>query len=154
MTPAVNELKKNKISHTLHHYDHDPKHPSYGLEAAEKLGVDPGRVFKTLVLQLDDGRLAVAVLPVSLKLNLKKAAAACGSKKAEMAPKGLVEKSTGYILGGVSPLGQKKRLLTVINSSAAIYPTILVSGGRRGLEIDLSPADLARLTGGRLHDLV
>lgn len=151
MTPAVNELKRKKITYTLHSYDHDPKHPSYGLEAAEKLGIDPDRVFKTLVIQLDDGRLAVAVLPVSTQLNLKKAAAACGCKKAAMADKAVVEKTTGYVLGGVSPLGQKKRLTTVIDASAADHSTILISGGRRGLDIEISPTDLARLTGGRLH---
>lgn len=154
MTPAVNELKRKKIAFTIHSYEHDPKHPSYGLEAAEKLAIDPARVFKTLVIQLDDGRLAVAVLPVSTHLNLKKAAAACGSKKAAMADKAVVEKTTGYVLGGVSPLGQKKRLATVIDSSAVEYSTILISGGRRGLDIEISPADLVALTGGRLHQVI
>ena len=154
MTPAINELKKKKIAFTLHSYEHDPKHPSYGLEAAEKLAIDPDRVYKTLVIQLDDGRLAVAVLPVATQLNLKKAAAACGCKKAAMADKAVVEKTTGYVLGGVSPLGQKKRLTTVIDASAADHSTILISGGRRGLDIEISPADLAGLTGGRLHRVI
>lgn len=155
MTPAVNEAKRHRITYTLHQYDHDAtNHPSYGLEAAEKLVVEPERVFKTLVIQLDNGSLVVAIVPVSGMLNLKQAAVACGSKKAVMADKSLVEKTTGYKLGGVSPLGQKKRLQTIVASSAASFQTIFVSGGRRGLEIELRPDDLLRLTGGTLHDLM
>lgn len=154
MTPAIAAATKRNIPFTLHHYSHDPNHSSFGLEAAEKLHITPDRVFKTLVIRLDDASLAVTVLPVSSKLNLKRAAAACGSKKAEMAEKTLVEKTTGYVLGGVSPLGQKKRLPTIIHASAADHPTVFVSGGRRGLEIELSPADLLDLTGGRLDNLV
>ncbi len=116
------------------------------MEAAEKLNIDVARVFKTLVLQLDDGKLTVGIVPVSGQLNLKQQAKAAGGKKAAMADAKLVEKSTGYVLGGVSPLGQKKRLATIIDSSATNYETILVSAGRRGLEIELSPDDLCRLT--------
>lgn len=146
MTPAINEAKKQKIEYKIHQYSHDANHSSYGIEAAEKLNVDVDRVFKTLVLQLDNGKLTVGIVPVSGQLNLKQQAKAAGGKKAAMADAKLVEKSTGYVLGGVSPLGQKKRLATVIDSSATNHETILVSAGRRGLEIELSPDDLCRLT--------
>ena len=153
MTPAINYAKKHKIKHAIHKYKHDPKHPSFGLEAAEKLGLDPDQVFKTLVAQLDDGELAVAILPVTKQLDLKQFAKACGVKKGAMADKALVEKTTGYILGGVSPLGQKKRLKTVLDSSAERFSTIHVSGGRRGLEIELSPKDLVKHTNGSVHTI-
>lgn len=146
MTPAINEAKKQKIEYTIHQYSHNANHSSYGIEAAEKLNVDVARVFKTLVLQLDNGKLTVGIVPVSGQLNLKQQAKAAGGKKAAMADAKLVEKSTGYVLGGVSPLGQKKRLATVIDSSARNHETILVSAGRRGLDIELSPDDLCRLT--------
>ena len=152
MTPAINAAKKAKIPFTVHEYAHDPDCSSYGLEAAEKLGVDPARVFKTLVADLG-GELVVAVIPVEGMLGLKGLARAAGAKKAAMADKGLVERTTGYVLGGVSPLGQKKRLRTFIDSSAQALPTIHVSAGRRGLEIELAPEDLARLTGGRFAEL-
>ncbi len=148
MTPAVNILKKEKISYTLHKYQHDSKTSSYGLEAAEKLDLPPGRVFKTLMASLDTGELVVAVVPVASMLNLKELARSCNSKKSAMAEKAIVEKSTGYVLGGVSPLGQKKQLRTCIDASAKMFPTIYVSAGRRGLEIELNPHDLADLTGG------
>ncbi len=146
MTPAINAAKKKKIPYTLHQYSHDPTSDSYGKEAAEKLGIPEERVFKTLVVQLDTGKLAVAVIPVSTTLSMKQLARAAGAKKAAMADKGLVQKTTGYVLGGVSPLGQKKRITTIIDSSAEEFPTIHVSAGRRGLEIELKPADLAVLT--------
>lgn len=146
MTPAINAAKKRKIAYTVHQYGHDPDHDSYGKEAAEKLGLAEESVFKTLVVQLDNGSLAVAVLPVSSMLSMKLIAKATGSKKAAMADKEQVERTTGYVLGGVSPLGQKKRLVTVIDSSAKALSTIFVSAGRRGLEIELKPADLATLT--------
>ena len=142
MTPAVNYLKKHKVAFRLHKYSHDPKHQSYGLEAAEKLALDPQRVFKTLVVQLDDRELAVAILPVVTQLNLKLLARQCGAKKAALADARAVAASTGYVLGGVSPLAQKKRLRTIIDSSAVKHETIFVSGGRRGLEIEISPHDL------------
>lgn len=146
MTPAINAAKKKKIVYKIHQYSHDPGHDSYGKEAAEKLGIAEERVYKTLVVQLDKGSLTVAVIPVSSMLSMKLIAKAAGAKKAVMADKELVEKTTGYVLGGVSPLGQKKRLVTVIDSSAKNFPTVLVSAGRRGLEIELKPADLAALT--------
>lgn len=147
MTPAIHLATKTKISHRLHEYVHDPAAESYGLEAAEKLGLPADRVFKTLVVQLDNQSYAVAVLPVSTLLSLKAMAKAVGSKKVLMAPKPDVARITGYVLGGVSPLGQKRRLRTVIDASAREFATVFVSAGRRGLEIELSPADLAGLTG-------
>lgn len=146
MTPAINILKKKKIPHTVHQYEHQPGSDSYGMEAAAKLGVDEAQVFKTLVVSLDDSSLAVAVIPVSSMLSMKLIARARNARKAVMADKNLVQKTTGYVLGGVSPLGQKKRIPTVIDASARDFPTIFVSGGRRGLDIELAPADLATLT--------
>lgn len=153
MTPAINHAKKNKISFTIHKYKHDPAHESFGLEAAEKLALDPEQVYKTLVARLDNAELAVAVLPVSRMLNLKSFARACGVKKAVMADKAVVEKTTGYVLGGVSPLGQKKKLKTIVDAAAADHRSIYVSAGRRGLEIELSPDDLLRLTSGTLQPI-
>jgi Cys-tRNA(Pro)/Cys-tRNA(Cys) deacylase len=153
MTPAINYAKKNKITFAIHKYKHDPAHESFGLEAAEKLSLDPEQVFKTLVARLDNAELAVAILPVSRMLNLKSFARACGVKKAVMADKTVVEKTTGYVLGGVSPLGQKKRLKTIVDAAAADHRSIYVSAGRRGLEIELSPDDLLRLTCGELQSI-
>ena len=147
MTPCINILKKQKITHTIHKYKHDPKAKSYGLEAVEMLDLDKNRVFKTLVISADE-QLAVAIVPVSSKLNLKLFAKAMGAKKAEMAEVSKVEKTTGYILGGVSPIGQKKRLKTFIDSSARDLETVFVSAGRRGLEVEISPDDLALVVGG------
>lgn len=147
MTPGINSAKKAKVAHTLHEYHHDPAAASYGLEAAEKLGLDPARVFKTLVVTVDGKEPVVAVLPVSATLSMKLIAKAAGGKKAAMADKGDVQRATGYVPGGVSPLGQKKRLKTVIDESARQFDSIYVSAGRRGLEIELAPTDLARLTG-------
>lgn len=148
MTPAINIAKKHKVTHNIHEYTHDEAAESYGLEAAEKMGVSEQRVFKTLVVMLDNTQLAVGVLPVSSMLSMKLMAKAAGAKKAVMADKTDVARSTGYVLGGVSPLGQKKQLKTVIDVSAKNYPTIYVSAGRRGLEIELSPDDLIKLTRG------
>ena len=142
MTPAINLAKKNRIVHTVHEYAHDAKSESYGLEAAEKLGVPGERVFKTLVVNVDNQSLAVGVVPVTSMLSIKLIAKAVGAKKATMAEQSDVERSTGYVLGGVSPMGQKKRLKTIIDSSARNFDTIYVSTGRRGLEIELSPEDL------------
>ncbi len=147
MTPGIEAARKANVAHIIHQYDHDPKSESYGLEAAEKLGLDPDRVCKTLMVEMDNGELVVGVVPVSAMLNLKRIARAAGAKKAAMADKQKVQRTTGYVLGGVSPLGQKKRLKTVIDESARQHPTIHVSAGRRGLEIELSPDDLASLTG-------
>ncbi len=147
MTPAINCVKKAKVKYQLHHYEHDSQASSYGEEAAAKLLVSSDRVFKTLLVSLGGKDLAVAVTPVSRQLNLKLAAAVFGAKKAVMADPKVVERATGYVLGGVSPLGQKKRLSTVIDESAQVFTSIYVSAGRRGLDIELSPADLAGLTG-------
>lgn len=153
MTPGILAAKKAKVSFTVHEYEHDPTAESYGNEAAEKMGVDPNRVFKTLVVSIDGKELAVAVLPVTHLLSLKLIARAANAKKAAMADKPDVQRSTGYVLGGVSPLGQKKRLKTFIDGSAEQFDTVFVSAGKRGLEIELAPADLARLTNGQFAPL-
>jgi Cys-tRNA(Pro)/Cys-tRNA(Cys) deacylase len=145
-TPATALLAKQKIAHALHSYEHDPRHDSYGLEAAEALGVAPERVFKTLVAEVD-GVLAVGVVPVTGQLDLKALAAALGGKKAKMADVAEAERVTGYVAGGISPLGQRKRLRTVLDSSATAFDTVYCSAGRRGLEVELAPAALADLTG-------
>ncbi|MBW4716269.1 Cys-tRNA(Pro) deacylase [Saccharothrix obliqua] len=144
-TPATALLDKQKVAHKLHSYDHDPRHESYGLEAAEALGISPDRVFKTLVAEVD-GRLAVGVVPVTGQLDLKALAAALGGKKARMADVTAAERATGYVAGGISPLGQKKRLPLALDASAEDHGTIYCSAGRRGLEVELNPADLVRLT--------
>lgn len=146
MTPAINRAKKARITFTVHEYEHDPSGESYGLEAAHKMGVDPESVFKTLVVSDGGKDLVVAVVPVSGQLDLKQLAKAVGVKKVAMADVKLVERTTGYVVGGVSPLGQKKQLSTVIDESAQALGTMYVSAGRRGLEIELSPGDLASLT--------
>ena len=145
MTPAVNILKKARIPYVLHQYDHDSDCSSYGMEAAEKLGMDPERVYKTLVTETDSGNMVVSIIPVSAMLDLKALAKIVKAKKMQMADKEKVERTTGYILGGVSPLGQKKRLKTVIDGSSKNYGTIFISGGRRGLDIELAPDKLAGL---------
>lgn len=145
MTPALTLLKKNNIHYVVHEYQHDPANTSYGLEAAEKLQLNVKQVFKTLVVAIDNKTLAVAVIPVAAKLNMKQFAKILNAKKAEMAEPKAVIKSTGYILGGVSPLGQKKRLPTVIDNSAEDLNTVYVSAGKRGLEIELEPLALQKL---------
>lgn len=147
MTPAINAAKQAKVPFCIHEYLHDPKAESYGEEAAEKLDLPLQQVYKTLVVSLDGKTLAVAVVPVAGMLDMKHCAAALGGKKCEMATQKDAERATGYVLGGISPLGQKKRLRTVIDASAQQFATIFVSAGRRGLEIELAPADLAALTG-------
>ena len=145
-TPALQLLAREGVAHEVRAYDHDPAVTAYGLEAAEALGVDPAQVFKTLLADLG-GELVVAIVPVVGSLDLKALAAALGGKKATMADPRTAERTTGYIVGGISPLGQKKRLRTVIDASADAYATVLVSAGRRGVDVELAPADLARLTG-------
>ena len=142
-TPAIVAAERAGIAFTVHAYAHDLTAASYGLEAAEQLGVDPARVYKTLVADVD-GILTVAIVPVEAQLDLK----ALG-KRARMADTKLAERTTGYVAGGISPLGQRKRLPTVLDDSALAHDTIHVSAGRRGLEIELAPADLLALTGGR-----
>ena len=154
MTPAVNLAKKLKLTYQIHEYEHDPSAQSYGEEAADKLGVKPQQVFKTLVVSDDNDKLAVAVVPVCSKLNLKKIAKAIGSKKVQMADPNLVERSTGYVLGGVSPLGQKKRLVTVIDETAKVHSTIFVSAGKRGLEIELPAEQLATALAAKFADIM
>jgi Cys-tRNA(Pro)/Cys-tRNA(Cys) deacylase len=144
-TPATVALAKADVPFTLYPYDHDPAAPSYGREAAEALAVAPERVFKTLVADVD-GTLTVAVVPVSGQLDLKALAAAVGGKRAGMADPARAERTTGYVLGGISPLGQRKTLPTVVDDSALGFPTVLVSAGRRGLDLELSVDDLVRLT--------
>jgi Cys-tRNA(Pro)/Cys-tRNA(Cys) deacylase len=144
MTPAVVAAERAGIPFTLHEYEHDPSASSYGLEAAAKTGVDPARVFKTLVV-VQDGALSVAIVPVSAQLDLR----ALG-KRAALADRAAAERATGYVLGGISPLGQRKRLPTLVDESALGHDTIFVSAGRRGLEIELAPADLVRLTDARV----
>ncbi|MEE1892015.1 Cys-tRNA(Pro) deacylase [Pseudomonas otitidis] len=146
MTPAIDLLKKAKAEHRVLTYTHDPKAPSYGLEAAEKLGLDPARVFKTLLAATEKGELLVAVVPVAGSLDLKALAHAAGAKKADMAPADAAQRATGYLVGGISPLGQKKRLRTFIDRSALDHPTIHVSAGRRGLEVELAAQVLAEHT--------
>jgi len=152
MTPCIDTLKKRNISHTIYKYKHDPKSKSYGIEAVEMLGLDENRVFKTLVISADE-QLAVAIVPVSSKLNFKLFAKAIGAKKVEMAEVSKVENSTGYILGGVSPIRQKNKLKTFIDSSAKMLDTIFVSAGRRGLEVELKPDDLAEAVDGIFVEL-
>jgi Cys-tRNA(Pro)/Cys-tRNA(Cys) deacylase len=144
-TPATVALTRAGVEHTVHTYDHDPAAASYGGEAAEAMGVDPGRVFKTLFTSVD-GRLVVGVVPVSGQLDLKAVAAATGGKKAVMADPADAERATGYVVGGISPLGQKRAHPTVVDASALDHPTVFVSGGRRGMEIELSPAALVAAT--------
>ena len=151
-TPAVTAAARAGVDFEVHRYDHDPEEPSYGQEAAEMLGVDEDRVFKTLVAFVD-GHLAVAVVPVSGQLDLKRLAAALGGHKASMVHPSEAERATGYVVGGISPLGQKRKLPTVVDSSAERWSTIFVSGGRRGLELEIAPADLARLVGAKLAPL-
>ncbi|WP_103530278.1 Cys-tRNA(Pro) deacylase [Streptomyces sp. SM11] len=145
-TPATVTLTAAGTAFTVHTYDHDPSSPSYGGEAAEALGVSPDRVFKTLVADVD-GDLTVAVVPVAGSLDLKALAAAVGGKRAAMADPAAAERTTGYVRGGISPLGQRKRLRTVVDASARAHATICVSAGRRGLEVELAATDLAELTG-------
>ncbi|MFT6924967.1 MAG: Cys-tRNA(Pro)/Cys-tRNA(Cys) deacylase [Psychromonas sp.] len=145
MTPAVDLLNKHKIEFKIHHYLHDKNCDSYGLEAAQKMGVDAELVFKTLVVNVDNDSLLVCILPVTKMLNLKHVAKVCAAKKVQLADKQAVLRSTGYVLGGVSPLGQKKPLKTVLDNSAIGLPRIYVSAGKRGLDIALDPADLISL---------
>ncbi|MTD12989.1 Cys-tRNA(Pro) deacylase [Nakamurella sp. YIM 132087] len=146
-TPAIAVLLQGKIPHTVRTYEHDPRTTAFGDEAVRALGQDPERVFKTLVASVD-GRLVVGVVPVAAHLDLKALAAAVGGKKVAMAPVAEAERSSGYVAGGISPLGQRKRLPTVLDSSAAGFETIFVSAGRRGLQVELSAADLLRACGG------
>ena len=140
------------VAFTQHTYEHDPAAGSFGLEAAEALGLPPEQVFKTLLVDTGAG-LAVAVVPVSGLLDLKAMAAALGVKRVTMADPAAAQRSSGYVVGGISPLGQKRSLPTVVDESAELFDVVYVSGGRRGLDLGLSPADLVRLTGATTADV-
>ncbi len=152
-TPATVLLAKQRVPHTVHTYDHDARGAAgYGLEATEALGIPAERVFKTLVAEVD-GALTVGVVPVAGQLDLKALAAAVGGKKAKMAEVSAAERATGYVAGGISPLGQRKRLPVVLDASAEQFDTVFCSGGRRGLEIELAPADLIRLASAKVASI-
>ena len=154
MTPGIDIIKASGMFYQIHEYEHKSSNTAYGLEAVEKMGVAAAQVFKTLVLVNEKKENFVAILPVTPMLSMKLAAKACASKKLEMADKSMVQRSTGYVLGGVSPLGQKKKLITVLDSSALNYKSIFVSAGRRGLEIELDPRDLMTLTNAKTADII
>jgi Cys-tRNA(Pro)/Cys-tRNA(Cys) deacylase len=145
-TPALTTLTEAGVDHTVHEYDHDPRADSYGTEAADALGLSPDRVFKTLLAEVD-GALTVAVTPVTGQLDLKALARAVGGRKAVMADAEVAQRATGYVVGGISPLGQRRSHPTVLDASGPDHATIYVSAGRRGLEVELAAADLVRLTG-------
>jgi Cys-tRNA(Pro)/Cys-tRNA(Cys) deacylase len=144
VTPATRALDDAGVAYTTHEFEHDPASRDYGREAAEAIGVDHDQVFKTLVV-VADAALAVAIVPVSCQLSMKRAATALGAKRAEMCEIATAERATGYVVGGISPFGQRKRMTTVVDETAELYDTIYVSGGRRGLDLGVAPADVARL---------
>ena len=144
-TPATTALTRANVPFTLHPYEHDPRAEAYGEEAAQALGVAPERIFKTLIAAVDT-KLVCAVVPVAGRLDLKALASAVGGKRADMADPAAAQRATGYVLGGISPLGHRSRLPVVIDSSAEAFDTMYVSAGRRGLQVELTPADLVRLT--------
>lgn len=151
-TPATVALRAAGIPFREHAYAHDPANTNFGLEAATVLGLDPDRVFKTLLADLD-GELVVGIVPVTGKLDLKGLAAALGGKRAEMADPKLAERRTGFVVGGISPIGQKLRHRTVLDETAELWDTVYVSGGRRGFDLELAPADLVRVTGAIVADI-
>lgn len=153
MTPAIELLERTGTAHRVVAYEHDPRHTSYGFEAVEALGLDPSGVFKTLLATVDGSETVVAVLPVGRQLDLKALARAAGAKKAAMADPAAAERLTGYVVGGISPLGQRRRLRTFIDDGAEGLDEMHVSAGRRGLEVALAPADLADLATGSFHTL-
>ena len=144
-TPATVALNKAKVAFTVHAYDHQPGTGSYGLEAAHAIGVEPARVFKTLMAEVD-GALVVAIVPVSGQLDLKALASAVGGKRAAMADPKVAERSSGYVVGGISPLGQRKILPTVLDHSGLTFDSVFVSAGRRGVDLEISPHDLVAAT--------
>ncbi|MHA6805572.1 Cys-tRNA(Pro) deacylase [Salinifilum ghardaiensis] len=151
-TPATKLLSQRGTTHRLHEYEHDPRAESFGREAAERLGVAPERLLKTLIADVD-GTLTAAVVPTAEQLDLKALAAAAGGKKGRMADAEAAERATGYVAGGISPLGQRKRLPAVVHAGALEHATVLCSGGRRGLQIELAPQDLVALLDARVADI-
>ena len=154
MTPAIDLLKKNKCDFKIHKYDHDPACTNFGNEAVQKLGLDASQVYKTLLVELTPKQLVVCVLPVENQLSLKDVATAFDVKKAVMANKDEAQKVTGYLLGGISPLGQKKLLKTVLDESVNKFETIFISGGKRGLDIEVKPCDLEKLLKAKIHKIM
>lgn len=153
MTPAVVELERAGVAFGVHHYEHGGTSRGFGAEAAAKLGLDPDRVFKTLLVTLDDAGHAVAIVPVSGKVSLKAVGRAFGARRAEMCDPAMAERLTGYVVGGISPFGQRRRLPTAIDETAELFDTIYVSGGRRGLDVGVAPADLVRLLDAIVADI-
>jgi Cys-tRNA(Pro)/Cys-tRNA(Cys) deacylase len=151
-TRATQLLARLGIAHSIHRYDHDPRHPSFGQEASEALGVPAARVFKTLIADVD-GQLTVAVVPVSGSLDLKALATAAGGKKAAMADPAQAEKASGYVTGGIAPLGLRRPLPVVVDETALAYPTVFCSAGQRGMEIELAPADLVAAAGASIASI-
>lgn len=154
MTPAINLLKKNKCDFKIHKYDHDPECTNFGDEAVEKLGLDANQVYKTLLVELTPKELVVCVLPVANQLSLKEVASIFDVKKAVMAAKDEAQKVTGYLLGGISPLGQKKVHRTVLDESVNTFKTIFISGGKRGVDIEVNPNDLKKLLNAKIGKIV
>ncbi|MDQ2797702.1 MAG: Cys-tRNA(Pro) deacylase [Actinomycetota bacterium] len=148
-TPATATLTRASIPFTLHPYDHDPRSTAFGDEAAAVLGIDPEQIFKTLIVSVD-GSLACAVVPVAQRLDLKAFAGAIGAKRAELADPSAAARATGYVVGGISPIGQKTTLPVILDETIELFDTVYVSAGRRGLQVELSPSDLARATGARI----
>ncbi len=152
MTPAINQLDDAGVSYSLHEYERGDDLRDFGAEAADKLGLDPDQVFKTLVVTVDGGH-GVAIVPVSCQLSLKAVGKALGAKRAEMCDPALAERMTGYVRGGISPFGQRKRLPTVIDESATLFDVVYVSGGKRGLDLGVSPADLVSVLDATIADI-
>lgn len=153
MTPAINELEAAGVAYTVHEYEVSEQRRDFGRKAAERLGFDPDQVFKTLLVTTDAGGHAVAIVPVSCTLDLKAAARALGAKRAAMCEQAVAERITGYVVGGISPFGQKRRLPTVIDETAQLFDTIHVSGGRRGLDVEVATDDLVRLLDATVADI-
>lgn len=153
MTPAINALEAAGVAFTVHEYEQSEERRDFGRKAAERLGADPDQVFKTLLVTTDSGAHAVAIVPVSCTLDLKSAARALGSKRADMCDAAVAERVTGYVVGGISPFGQRRRLPTVLDETAVLFDRIHVSGGRRGLDVEVATDDLVRLLDATVADI-